>query len=100
MAEAKTSDAIPSPTRCGFVAILGAPNAGKSTLVNTLVGAKVTIVSHKVQTTRVPFAASPSRARASSSSSIRRAFSVPNADSIAPWSMLPGVGQRMPTSLH
>lgn len=43
-----------SNTRCGFVAILGAPNAGKSTLVNTLVGAKVTIVSHKVQTTRMP----------------------------------------------
>lgn len=41
-------------TRCGFVAIIGAPNAGKSTLVNRLVGAKVTIVSHKVQTTRAP----------------------------------------------
>lgn len=39
-------------TKCGFVAVIGAPNAGKSTLINGLVGSKVTIVSPKVQTTR------------------------------------------------
>lgn len=43
---------MPAGTRCGFAAILGATNAGKSTLVNRIVGAKVSIVTHKVQTTR------------------------------------------------
>ncbi|MEQ8479383.1 MAG: GTPase Era [Hoeflea sp.] len=52
MTEASGTGAPDLPTRSGFVALIGAPNAGKSTLVNQLVGAKVSIVSHKVQTTR------------------------------------------------
>jgi GTP-binding protein Era len=50
--EATAVETEKGPTRSGFVALIGATNAGKSTLVNKLVGAKVSIVSHKVQTTR------------------------------------------------
>src|ERR1700735_1098989 len=52
MTDESSTSVPPAATRCGFVALIGAPNVGKSTLVNALVGSKVTIVSRKVQTAR------------------------------------------------
>lgn len=79
-------------TRAGFAAIIGAPNAGKSTLVNRLTGTKVSIVTQKVQTTRFPVRGIAIEGDARSYWSIRPASSRRAVGWIGRWSPRPGAG--------
>ena len=93
------SEAPHVATRCGFAAIVGAPNAGKSTLLNRLTGAKLSIVSPKAQTTRFRVLGDPDARRERRSCwSTRPASSARAAGSTARWWRPPGPARRMPTS--
>jgi len=83
-------------TRAGFAAIIGAPNAGKSTLTNRLVGAKVSIVTQKVQTTRFPVRGVAMAGEAQIVLVDTPASSRPGGDWTAPWCALPGAGPMKP----
>lgn len=82
---ADTAAAGDNPTHSGFVALIGPTNAGKSTLVNRFVGAKVSIVSHKVQTTRAVMRGIAIHDNAQIVSWTRLASSNRAASSTAPW---------------
>ncbi len=80
-------------TRCGFVALIGAPNAGKSTLLNQLVGLKVSIVSRKVQTTRTVVRGIGMHGSSQVIFVDTPGIFQPSAGSTARWWPPPGVGQ-------
>ena len=85
-------------THSGFVALIGAPNAGKSTLVNQLVGAKVSIVTHKVQTTRAIVRGIATHKHAQIVFIDTPGIFARAAGWTRRWSRPPGAAPRMPTS--
>ena len=82
---------------CGLVAVVGAPNAGKSTLVNALVGQKVAIVSPKAQTTRTRLMGVAIEGETQLLLVDTPGIFAPSAGSTARWSPPPGAGPRAPT---
>jgi GTP-binding protein Era len=94
MTEAKRSGA----QRCGFVALIGAPNSGKSTLINALVRAKVAIVTQKAQTTRAPVLGIALEGQSQIILVDTPASFSPNAGSTAPCLEPPGPALRKPIS--
>jgi GTP-binding protein Era len=85
-------------TRAGFVALIGEPNAGKSTLLNRMVGAKVSIVTHKVQTTRARIRGVAMEGEAQIVFVDTPGLFRPRRGSTGRWSRRPGAGRRMPMS--
>jgi GTP-binding protein Era len=82
-------------TRAGFVALIGEPNAGKSTLLNRMVGAKVSIVTHKVQTTRARIRGVAMEGDAQLVFVDTPGLFRPRRGSTGPWWPRPGAGRRM-----
>ena len=91
-----TEDRMPDApgTRAGFVALIGEPNAGKSTLLNRMVGAKVSIVTHKVQTTRARIRGVCMEGRTQIVFVDTPGLFRPGAGWTAPWLRRHGVGRR------